>query len=170
MILPVGASSFSEAMRMGSEVYHHLKVGFCSFILEFTLTLLMILSIGRDQKTIWLGCYRCGRWRWLCSQHSGQQGGPWFAQISNRNCWIYREGFYWDGLRCFGILQGDIFICSRMDRFQPFKIRRRSKWGVNSDNVIGVGQEIRFGLQKSKIWPEQVENWCWNVTAIPIIR
>lgn len=25
MILPVGASSFSEAMRMGSEVYHHLK-------------------------------------------------------------------------------------------------------------------------------------------------
>lgn len=25
MILPVGASSFSEAMRMGSETYHHLK-------------------------------------------------------------------------------------------------------------------------------------------------
>ncbi|KAJ1366049.1 Enolase [Parelaphostrongylus tenuis] len=25
MILPIGASSFSEAMRMGSEVYHHLK-------------------------------------------------------------------------------------------------------------------------------------------------
>jgi len=25
MLLPVGASSFSEAMRMGSEVYHHLK-------------------------------------------------------------------------------------------------------------------------------------------------
>jgi hypothetical protein len=25
MILPVGASSFSEAMRMGVEVYHHLK-------------------------------------------------------------------------------------------------------------------------------------------------
>ena len=25
MILPVGASSFSEAMRMGTEVYHHLK-------------------------------------------------------------------------------------------------------------------------------------------------
>ena len=25
MILPVGASSFREAMRMGSEVYHHLK-------------------------------------------------------------------------------------------------------------------------------------------------
>lgn len=25
MLLPVGASSFSEAMRMGAEVYHHLK-------------------------------------------------------------------------------------------------------------------------------------------------
>ena len=25
MILPVGAASFTEAMRMGSEVYHHLK-------------------------------------------------------------------------------------------------------------------------------------------------
>jgi enolase len=27
MILPVGASSFKEAMKMGVEVYHHLKVG-----------------------------------------------------------------------------------------------------------------------------------------------
>ena len=26
MILPVGASSFSEALRMGCEVYHNLKV------------------------------------------------------------------------------------------------------------------------------------------------
>jgi enolase len=25
MILPTGASSFSQAMQMGSEVYHHLK-------------------------------------------------------------------------------------------------------------------------------------------------
>ena len=25
MILPVGATSFTEAMRMGSEVYHNLK-------------------------------------------------------------------------------------------------------------------------------------------------
>lgn len=25
MILPTGANSFSEAMRMGSETYHHLK-------------------------------------------------------------------------------------------------------------------------------------------------
>lgn len=27
MILPTGASSFTEAMKMGSEVYHHLKAG-----------------------------------------------------------------------------------------------------------------------------------------------
>lgn len=27
MVLPVGASSFKEAMKMGVEVYHHLKVG-----------------------------------------------------------------------------------------------------------------------------------------------
>lgn len=26
MVLPVGASSFKEAMKMGVEVYHHLKV------------------------------------------------------------------------------------------------------------------------------------------------
>ena len=26
MILPTGASSFTEAMKMGSEVYHHLKL------------------------------------------------------------------------------------------------------------------------------------------------
>ncbi|CAI4797348.1 BDF_1d_G0052870.mRNA.1.CDS.1 [Saccharomyces cerevisiae] len=25
-IAPVGAQSFAEAMRMGSEVYHHLKI------------------------------------------------------------------------------------------------------------------------------------------------
>ena len=25
MILPIGASCFSEALRMGSETYHHLK-------------------------------------------------------------------------------------------------------------------------------------------------
>lgn len=28
MILPTGASSFKEAMKMGAEVYHHLKVGY----------------------------------------------------------------------------------------------------------------------------------------------
>ena len=28
MILPIGASSFKEAMKMGVEVYHNLKVGY----------------------------------------------------------------------------------------------------------------------------------------------
>ena len=28
MILPTGASSFKEAMKIGSEVYHHLNRGF----------------------------------------------------------------------------------------------------------------------------------------------
>ncbi|XP_059646758.1 uncharacterized protein LOC132293334 isoform X1 [Cornus florida] len=28
VILPVGASTFKEAMKMGVEVYHHLKVGY----------------------------------------------------------------------------------------------------------------------------------------------
>ena len=32
MILPVGASSFKEAMKMGVEVYHLLKVDFFSFL------------------------------------------------------------------------------------------------------------------------------------------
>ena len=29
MIVPVGATSFREAMRMGTEVYHNLKVCVC---------------------------------------------------------------------------------------------------------------------------------------------
>ena len=29
MLLPTGAKSFKEAMRMGTEVYHHLKVRPC---------------------------------------------------------------------------------------------------------------------------------------------
>jgi hypothetical protein len=33
MILPIGAKNFEEAMQMGSETYHHLKVAFMSNIL-----------------------------------------------------------------------------------------------------------------------------------------
>lgn len=33
MILPVGASSFKEAMKMGVEVYHHLKVCTVGFLI-----------------------------------------------------------------------------------------------------------------------------------------
>ncbi len=32
MILPTGASSFKEAMKMGVEVYHNLKVTFLTFL------------------------------------------------------------------------------------------------------------------------------------------
>ncbi|KAE9465530.1 hypothetical protein C3L33_02557, partial [Rhododendron williamsianum] len=34
MILPVGAATFKEAMKMGVEVYHHLKVGHCLLFLR----------------------------------------------------------------------------------------------------------------------------------------
>lgn len=37
MILPVGASSFKESMKMGCEVYHHLKV-----ILESHITFIIL--------------------------------------------------------------------------------------------------------------------------------
>lgn len=35
MILPLGASSFKEAMKMGVEVYHHLKVALILLLLLF---------------------------------------------------------------------------------------------------------------------------------------
>lgn len=34
MILPIEASSFGEALQMGSETYHHLKVIYYSFPLN----------------------------------------------------------------------------------------------------------------------------------------
>jgi enolase len=49
MILPVGASSFKEAMKMGVEVYHHLKVilwflNFILFYVQFKLPLAYIVT------------------------------------------------------------------------------------------------------------------------------
>lgn len=47
MILPVGAKSFAEAMRMGSEIYHHLKVNskctirLVDFLVSYTLALVI---------------------------------------------------------------------------------------------------------------------------------
>jgi hypothetical protein len=38
MILPVGAKNFEEAMQMGSETYHHLKVSLHSNKLMFSAT------------------------------------------------------------------------------------------------------------------------------------
>lgn len=44
MILPVGASSFKEAMKMGVEVYHHLKVVYNLFIKDLLLLLIVLLK------------------------------------------------------------------------------------------------------------------------------
>lgn len=57
MILPTGATSFTEAMKMGSEVYHHLKnvikgrfgldatVSFYHKIITFDFTKLYTLTV-----------------------------------------------------------------------------------------------------------------------------
>lgn len=46
MVLPVGASSFKEAMKMGVEVYHNLKVSLhvtsCYFFLHIVLKICQI--------------------------------------------------------------------------------------------------------------------------------
>lgn len=41
MILPIGAQTFVEAMRMGSETYHHLKVAFGAYIAVLSLSCLV---------------------------------------------------------------------------------------------------------------------------------
>ena len=56
MILPVGASSFAEAMRMGSEVYHNLKS-------------VIKAKYGQDACNV-------GDEGGFCPQHPGEQGGP----------------------------------------------------------------------------------------------
>lgn len=55
MILPVGASSFKEAMKMGVEVYHNLKVALVLLVpvcnnkmaLTVVLTLFLIVCVSR---------------------------------------------------------------------------------------------------------------------------
>lgn len=54
MILPIGANTFEEAMEMGSETYHHLKVireryvyFFVNFFVFFILTNLFLLLLLR---------------------------------------------------------------------------------------------------------------------------
>jgi hypothetical protein len=69
MILPVGAPSFSEAMRMGCEVYHNLKVT-CgchsrvfvrSWCIPHRVCLCSRVLTGRHQEEVRPGCYECGR-------------------------------------------------------------------------------------------------------------
>lgn len=67
MILPVGASSFKEAMKMGVEVYHHLKVVSSPLLsrsstFSYTKRLLcqyvyVCLLSGCNKKEIWTRCY-----------------------------------------------------------------------------------------------------------------
>lgn len=64
MILPTGATRFEEAVRMGSETYHHLKVVIYLFIFEFLLISfsLFLIHFSPDLSTPWhdlnLGTYQ----------------------------------------------------------------------------------------------------------------
>lgn len=49
MILPIGASKFEEALQIGAETYHHLKVNFeimslCLYLQIFCACILFIVS------------------------------------------------------------------------------------------------------------------------------
>lgn len=50
MILPVGASTFKEAMKMGVEVYHHLKV--CHIIYLFILSHYYVQDVILSSKLV----------------------------------------------------------------------------------------------------------------------
>ena len=52
MILPIGAKDFTEAMKMGSEVYHHLK--------SVTLTLPLTLPLPLTRSAAGDGSYARG--------------------------------------------------------------------------------------------------------------
>jgi hypothetical protein len=75
MILPTGASSFKEAMKMGVEVYHHLKVNnYCIYQciylksgLWFCGRMLMFLYAEHNQEEVRSRCHECGGRRWLCT-------------------------------------------------------------------------------------------------------
>lgn len=45
MILPTGASRFEEALQMGSETYHHLKVLFTSKVFGYDMPLMLLLLV-----------------------------------------------------------------------------------------------------------------------------
>lgn len=81
MILPTGAASFKEAMKMGVEVYHNLKVILISFhgvivshyqiVCYLKFIYLLLFSVVCYQEEVWAGRHQCW-WRgWFCSKHSG---------------------------------------------------------------------------------------------------
>ena len=61
MILPVGAASFKEAMKMGVEVYHHLKVNLQYFLVfemlfnEYSIYMYYFFADGSCELT----CITC---------------------------------------------------------------------------------------------------------------
>jgi len=66
MILPVGASSFKEAMKMGVEVYHNLKVialiilnSISSLFFQCldAITFFLISLSVCHQEEVWTRCY-----------------------------------------------------------------------------------------------------------------
>lgn len=54
MILPVGAQRFEEAMQMGSETYHHLKVSCSSyqFIVSFSFYLFFKKLLSVEMQAV----------------------------------------------------------------------------------------------------------------------
>ena len=56
MILPVGASSFKEAMKMGVEVYHNLKVIILSVLIESRCRLWVSVNQSRSRVNSSVGC------------------------------------------------------------------------------------------------------------------
>ncbi|KAI7745584.1 hypothetical protein M8C21_032554 [Ambrosia artemisiifolia] len=67
MILPVGAQTFEEAMQMGSETYHHLKVNQLGTVTEA----IEVVKMAKDAK-----------WGVVISQRSGETDDSFLADLS----------------------------------------------------------------------------------------
>jgi hypothetical protein len=65
MILPTGASSFKEAMKMGVEVYHNLKVSLMVFFFslfcweKLNLIQFLLSCVVCYQEEVWSRCHQC---------------------------------------------------------------------------------------------------------------
>ncbi|CAN6692876.1 unnamed protein product [Malus baccata var. baccata] len=57
MILPIGASKFEEALQMGSETYHHLKVLFTSTV-DFG-DYIPCIAFNDERKNLFPFCETC---------------------------------------------------------------------------------------------------------------
>ena len=53
MVMPIGANSFTHAMQIGSEIFHHLK-GFTKPRVEYQLAMKVVLhQLSTEQKMLW---------------------------------------------------------------------------------------------------------------------